>query len=55
MKTTWFDISQDPATQTKFVEQVQDEIDKNHGIKDTKITNEGCMYEVPGETAVKKC
>ena len=49
MKTTWFKVSLDLATNTKFVKQVQDEMDKNHGPQDTKMTNEGRMYEVTGQ------
>ena len=49
MKTTWFKVSLDPATNIKFVEQVQDEMDKNHSLQDTKMINEGRMYEVTGQ------
>ena len=33
---------------TEFVIQNLDEKDKNHGIKDTEIANQGKMYAAPG-------
>ena len=34
---------------TRYVSQIKDEKDKNHGVNDTAIANQGKMYEDPGE------
>lgn len=49
MEQNWFQVSIDPTKNLHFVEQIQDELDRNHGPKDTKMTNEGRMYELTGE------
>ncbi len=49
MKKKWFNLVVDTETDEVYVQQVFDEIDKNHRPKDTKITNEGRMYEIKGQ------
>ncbi len=49
MKQYWFAIKTDPQSRMRYVEQVQDELDKNHSPQDTKMTNEGRMYETAGQ------
>ncbi len=43
-----FKLSLDPDTNLCFVEQNNDEMDKNHGPDYTKLANEAQMYEKPG-------
>ena len=43
MKKNWFKISLDPENDTRFLEQVQDKLDKNHGPKDTNLMKAACM------------
>ena len=43
-----FDVDHEPDG-TRFVYQAIDEKDKNHGVKDTKETNQARMYDDPGE------
>ncbi len=50
MKKNWFEVATDPDMNEKFVQQIFDEVDKNHGPKDTKITNEGRMYQITGQS-----
>ncbi len=49
MTTDWFAVKIDPSTNTKYIEQVKDELDKNYSPKDTTISNKGKMYENPGQ------
>ena len=48
MTKDWFNVLTDNQG-VKFVMQTADEIDKNHNEEDTQLTNQGRMYEVPGE------
>lgn len=43
-----FDIAKDPKNGCLFLYQKLDECDKNHKETDTKPSNEGRMYEIPG-------
>lgn len=42
-----FQIDSDPDGR-QYVYQAVDEMDKNHGLKDTLPANDGRMYEQPG-------
>ena len=44
-----FKVEVDPAEELEYIVQSIDELDKNHGINDTKPTNEGRMYADPGK------
>lgn len=43
-----FELSTDPDG-TQYVYQAIDEMDKNHGVDETRPANEGRMYEQPGK------
>ncbi len=49
MQWDWFKISNDPESGLSFVKQIHDELDKNYGPNDTKLTNQGRMYEQKGQ------
>ena len=44
-----FKVEVDPAEELEYIVQSIDELDKNHGINNTKPTNEGRMYADPGK------
>ena len=44
-----FKVEVEPAEELEYIVQSIDELDKNHGINDTKPTNEGRMYADPGK------
>ena len=45
MTKNTFKVATDPDDGRRFLYQAVDESDKNHGVKDTSIANEGRIYE----------
>ena len=48
MKVNHFKVITEPDG-TKYVIQAIDEMDKNHGVHNTEMTNQAKMYEQPGQ------
>ena len=49
-----FSITTD-SSGLKYIFQQKDEVDKNHSEKDTEMSNQGHIYEIPGTLDLLKC